>query len=257
MGVVNVTPDSFSDGGAFLQREAAVAHGLKLAADGALIIDVGGESTRPGAIPVTAETEIDRVRPVIRDLAAQGVIVSIDTLKPEVAEAALDAGASIVNDISGLRDSGMLQLCARRAVPVVLMHMQGEPQTMQLEPTYADVVTEVAAYLLQQATAAQAAGVPAVIIDPGIGFGKTPAQNLLLLQHLDRFTQLGWPVLVGASRKSLIGALLGSIPPAERDAASLAIHLFAGQQGVALVRAHDVAAHVQALRAWSVLQGSR
>jgi dihydropteroate synthase len=257
MGIVNVTPDSFSDGGRWLQHEAAVQHGLKLAAEGALIVDVGGESSRPGAESVAVETEIDRAVPVVRELAARGVRVSIDTFKPEVAAAALDAGAMIINDISGLRDEGMLQLAAERSVPVVLMHMQGEPRTMQLAPSYADVVSEVRTWLVGQATAAQAAGVPAVIIDPGIGFGKTPAHNLLLLQQLAELTRLEWPVLVGASRKSLIGALLGDVPPAGRDAASLAIHLFAAQQGAALVRVHDVAAHVQALNAWRVLTGGK
>jgi dihydropteroate synthase len=257
MGIVNVTPDSFSDGGRWLQHEAAVQHGLKLAAEGALIVDVGGESSRPGAESVAVETEIDRAVPVVRELAARGVRVSIDTFKPEVAAAALDAGAIIINDISGLRDEGMLQLAAERSVPVVLMHMQGEPRTMQLAPSYADVVSEVRTWLVGQATAARAAGVPAVIIDPGIGFGKTPAHNLLLLQQLAGLTRLEWPVLVGASRKSLIGALLGDVPPAGRDAASLAIHLFAAQQGAALVRVHDVAAHVQALNAWRVLTGGK
>jgi dihydropteroate synthase len=257
MGIVNVTPDSFSDGGRWLQHEAAVQHGLKLAAEGALIVDVGGESSRPGAESVAVETEIDRAVPVVRELAARGVRVSIDTFKPEVAAAALDAGAMIINDISGLRDEGMLQLAAERSVPVVLMHMQGEPRTMQLAPSYADVVSEVRTWLVGQATAARAAGVPAVIIDPGIGFGKTPAHNLLLLQQLAELTRLEWPVLVGASRKSLIGALLGDVPPAGRDAASLAIHLFAAQQGAALVRVHDVAAHVQALNAWRVLTGGK
>jgi dihydropteroate synthase len=256
MGIVNVTPDSFSDGGAYSRHEAAVQHGLKLAAEGALVVDVGGESSRPGAEPVSAGTETERVVPVVRALAGQGVTVSIDTFKPEVAAAALDAGARIINDISGLRDPAMLQLAADRSVPVVLMHMQGEPATMQLAPAYDDVVAEVRASLQQAATTAAAAGVPAVIIDPGIGFGKTPAHNLELLRQLGQLTELGWPVLVGASRKSLLASLAGGTLPQDRDAASIAVHLFAALQGAALVRVHDVAGHVQALQVWNALAGA-
>lgn len=255
MGVLNVTPDSFSDGGHYLDEEAAVRHGLSLAASGALIVDVGGESSRPGSERVPAKLELDRVLPVVRQLAAQGVTISIDTTKPEVAAAALEAGAALVNDISGLRSDAMLALCVERQVPVVLMHMQGEPQTMQIAPHYGNVTAEVARYLQEQAARAEQAGVPGVIIDPGIGFGKTAAHNLELLQRLAELAELGWPLLVGASRKSLLAELTGQESPEGRDAASLAVHLYAAQQGAALVRAHDVSAHVQALTVWHALQG--
>ena len=245
MGIVNVTPDSFSDGGRYLDTARAVAHGCRLAAEGALIVDVGGESTRPGAEPVARHTEIDRIRPVIEALVADGLLVSVDTRWAETAGAAIDAGAHLVNDISGLADPEMVEVCARTGTPLVVGHMRGTPATMQEEPTYDDVVAEVTAALRAGAAAALGAGVPSVLVDPGIGFGKTTAHNLALLRALP--LDAGQPLLVGVSRKGLIGHLAGPIAPADRDAGSLAVHLFAAQHGAAMVRAHDVAGHVQAL----------
>jgi dihydropteroate synthase len=215
MGVVNVTPDSFSDGGAFLDPARAVRHGLDLVAAGAHLVDVGGESTRPGAGPVPVAEERSRVVPVIAELAAAGVVVSVDTAKPEVAAAAIDAGAAVVNDVTALADPEMARLAAAAGVGVVLMHMQGTPRTMQDEPRYDDVVAEVTEVLVGRAAAAVAAGVAreAVCIDPGIGFGKTSEHNLALLAGLPALTGTGYPVMVGASRKSFLGTLLGGLPP--------------------------------------------
>jgi dihydropteroate synthase len=251
MGVVNVTPDSFSDGGRFLETGLAVAHGRQLAADGALVVDVGGESTRPGADPVGAATEIDRVRPVIAALVADGLLVSVDTRWGEVAAAAIAAGAQVVNDVSGLADPDMATVCAASGTPLVIGHMRGTPATMQLDPTYDDVVAEVTAALRDGAARALAAGVPSVLVDPGIGFGKTFEHNLALLRALP--LEIDHPVVVGASRKGFIGRLTGATTPAERDAGTLAAHLVAAERGVALVRAHDVASHVQALTVLAAL----
>jgi dihydropteroate synthase len=251
MGVVNVTPDSFSDGGRFLEIGPAVAHGRQLATDGALVVDVGGESTRPGAEPVGAATEIDRVRPVIAALVADGLLVSVDTRWGEVAAAAIAAGAHIVNDVSGLADPEMLTVCAASGTPVVIGHMRGTPATMQLDPTYDDVVADVTAALREGAGRALAAGVPSVFVDPGIGFGKTFDHNVALLRALP--FDIEHPVVVGASRKGFIGRLTGATTPAERDAGTLAAHLVAAERGVALVRAHDVASHVQALAVLAAL----
>lgn len=245
MGIVNATPDSFSDGGRYVSSDAAIAHGRLLAAQGALIVDVGGESTRPGSQPVPIDVEIDRARPVVAALAADGLVVSIDTRHAEVAAAAIAAGARLVNDISGLADPAMVEVCASTGTAAVINHMQGTPATMQNDPRYDDVVREVTEFLVTQSAMAVAAGVPSVIVDPGIGFGKTLDDNLALLRTLP--LSVDHPVLIGASRKGLIGQLAGPSTPDQRDAGTLAIHLFATQRGAALVRAHDVAGHTQAL----------
>ena len=252
MGIVNVTPDSFSDGGRFLAVDAAVAHGRQLAADGALVVDVGGESTRPGAAPVGVATEIDRVRPVIAALVADGLLVSVDTRWAEVAAAAIASGAHVVNDVSGLADPDMVMVAARTGTPLVIGHMLGTPATMQDDPTYDDVVAEVTVALRDGAARALAAGVPSVLVDPGIGFGKTLEHNLALLRALP--LDVDRPVVVGASRKGFIGHLTGARTPADRDAGTLAAHLLAALQGVAMVRAHDVAAHVQGLTVLAALE---
>jgi dihydropteroate synthase len=251
MGILNVTPDSFSDGGAYLAAEAAIAHATQMLADGADIIDVGGESTRPGAHDVGADEEIGRVLPVIEAIlrAHPDATVSIDTMKASVAAAALDAGARIVNDVSAGRDPAMLPLVAERSATVCLMHMLGEPRTMQRDPRYRDVVAEVRDMLRDRMGAAMDAGVPRerIIIDPGIGFGKTREHNLLLLRHLAAFTDLGADVMVGASRKSFIGTTLDA-EVGQRLEGSLAIAVWAAIQGAALVRVHDVRATIRALR---------
>jgi dihydropteroate synthase len=255
MGVLNVTPDSFSDGGKHLSLVAAVAQARAMRDAGALLIDVGGESTRPGAEPVSAEQELDRVRPVLQALAGEGVLLSVDTLKPEVARGALAAGAHLVNDVSGLRDPDMVRVCAAAGAPACIMHMRGEPRTMQQAPQYGDVVAEVHAFLRGRAAAAHAAGVPSVLLDPGLGFGKTLAHNLALLRALPELTAGPLPVLVGASRKRLIGTLAGVPDAAGRDPGTLALHLHAARAGAAVVRAHAAGAHVQALRVQAALDG--
>jgi dihydropteroate synthase len=249
MGVVNVTPDSFSDGGLYLDPAAAIAHGEELARDGAAILDVGGESTRPGAEPVAAEEELRRVGPVIEALAAAGHTVSVDTSKQLVAEAALDAGAAIVNDVTALRgDPGMAALCAERRATVVLMHMRGEPRTMQDDPIYDDVVAEVRAFLEQRLEAALSAGIEEerVWLDPGIGFGKTAAHNIELLARLPELAALGRPLVVGTSRKSFIGGIDGSAAD-ERLGGTIASSLMAAAGGAEVLRVHDVAEMAQAL----------
>lgn len=250
MGILNVTPDSFSDGGRFLEPDAAVLHGVELFAEGASIIDVGGESTRPGAAPVDAAEEIRRVVPVIERLVARGR-VSIDTRKPEVARAAVAAGATLINDVS----AELWTVAADLGVGWVAMHMQGEPATMQVEPTYDDVVAEVCEFLDQRAAQAERAGVTEVWIDPGFGFGKTHQHNLDLLAHLDRVVALGRPVLVGTSRKATLGRILADsdgvpdpVDPTDRLAGSIATEVWAMHRGAAMVRAHDVRAAVQAAR---------
>lgn len=254
MGVVNVTPDSFSDGGRYLDPDAAVAHGRQLIAEGADLVDVGGESTRPGADPVGVDEEIRRVEPVIAALAGS-VRVSVDTRHAEVAEAAVAAGATMVNDVS----ASLHETAARLGVAWVAMHMQGEPGTMQADPRYGDVVTEVRDHLVARAEAATTAGVCEVWIDPGFGFGKTLEHNLDLLAHLDVLAATGWPVLVGTSRKSSLGRLLAASdgspdpPPAEdRLEASIATATYAMARGAGMIRAHDVRATAQAAR---VVQG--
>jgi dihydropteroate synthase len=248
MGVLNVTPDSFSDGGAFLDPELAVAHGLDLFAEGADIVDVGGESTRPGAAPVDPAEERRRVLPVIAALAPHGRI-SIDTRHATVADAAVAAGATLVNDVS----ASLHEVAAANGVGWVAMHMRGEPQTMQRDPTYDDVVGEVRDFLVARAEAAVAAGVDEVWIDPGFGFGKTAAHNLSLLRHLDVLVATGFPVVVATSRKTFIGRLMAAadraaepVPTGDRLEGSLATAVWAMSRGARMVRAHDVLATVQA-----------
>ena len=256
MGIVNVTPDSFSDGGAHFDADAAIAHGLKLAEEGADLLDIGGESTRPGAGEVAIEDELRRVIPVIEALAAQLAIpISIDTSKPEVMRAAVEAGAGMINDVFALRRDGALDAAAALGVPVVLMHMLGEPRTMQDAPDYDDVVGEVHRFLAERIFAAEMAGVARrnIVVDPGFGFGKTTAHNLQLLAQLRRFTELGVPVLAGMSRKKSIGELTGREDPRERVFGSVAAHLIAAQNGAMLLRVHDVAATVDALKVWNAV----
>jgi len=253
MGVVNVTPDSFSDGGRYLSTEDAIAHALRLAADGADVLDVGGESTRPGAVPVSEAQEIARVVPVIAGIRKAGCTtpITIDTTKAGVAEAACAAGADAVNDVSALTaDPRSLSAAAALGVPVVLMHMQGEPRSMQADPTYDDVVGEVADYLAARVEAAVAAGIPRerIAVDPGIGFGKRVHHNLLLLRHLDRIVQLGLPVVVGTSRKSFIGHLLSGVPVDAREWGTAATVAWAVAKGAAVVRVHAVREMAQVVR---------
>ena len=252
MGIVNVTPDSFSDGGLLESAERAIAHARSMAADGALIVDIGGESTRPGSDPVPFEVETARVLPVVRALAEDGnVVISIDTRHPDVAAAAIEAGAHLVNDITGLQDPELVEVCAATGTPVVIMHMQGDPKTMQLDPYYDDVVVEVTAFLRGQAAMALDAGVPSVMIDPGIGFGKTTAHNLSLLRAMPLVDDL--PVLIGASRKRFIGELTGRPVARDRDAGSIGVHLDSARRGAAMVRVHDVSGHLAALAMQEVL----
>jgi len=256
MGIVNVTPDSFSDGGAHDTLEAAVAHGLKLAEEGADILDIGGESTRPGAADVSVEEELRRVVPVIERLAKETALpISIDTFKPEVMRAAVQAGAGMINDIYGLRREGALEAAAALGVPVVLMHMQGEPRTMQEAPDYDDVVGDVHRFLAERIFAAEMAGIAKknILVDPGFGFGKNTRHNLALLAQLERFVELGVPVLAGLSRKRSLGELTGRDVASERVAASVAAHLIAAQRGAAIVRVHDVSATVDALKVWNAV----
>jgi len=255
MGVLNLTPDSFSDGGVLLRPEDALERALQMVEEGADIIDVGGESTRPGASPVSADDEIARVVPLIAALAPRvSVPISVDTSKPEVMRAAVAAGAGMINDVRALRLPGAMEAAREAGVPVCLMHMQGEPWTMQADPRYTDVVAEVGAFLVERIHACVAAGIPRqrLLIDPGFGFGKTLAHNLALLAGLPALLALGPPLLVGLSRKSMIGALTGR-PMAERLAGSLAAAVLAVERGARVVRVHDVAATVDALRvAWAV-----
>ena len=243
MGVLNVTPDSFSDGGEFFDSGKAIEHGLQMAADGAAIIDVGAESTRPGSEGVSADEQIRRVMPVIRGLCEKiDVPVSIDTYDVEVARAALEAGASMINDITALSDELMGELAAREGVPVVLMHMQGEPKTMQIEPKYDDVAREVLEFLVQRAGRAEQFGIAKerIFIDPGIGFGKTLEHNLLLLRNIDRFVATGYRVLVGTSRKSFIGKITGREKASDRIFGTAATVALCAAWGVSIVRVHDV-----------------
>lgn len=253
MGILNVTPDSFSDGGLFATKDAALMQAKKMLNEGAFVLDIGGESSRPGADPVSVEAELDRVLPIIRALRELKILVSIDSSKPEVAREALRAGAQIVNDVTGLRDPDMARVCAEAGAPAIIMHMQGEPRTMQLKPMYKDVVSEVANYLQSQAAKALAAGVPSVMLDPGYGFGKSLEHNLDLIRQLDSFTKLPHPVLLGASRKSSIHKMADVPEAKDRDPGSLALHLAAVSKGVAMLRVHNVAAHVQAVKVWEAL----
>ncbi len=251
MGVLNVTPDSFSDGGQFLDTDRAIEHGVQMAADGAVIIDVGAESTRPGAKSVSAEEQIKRVIPVIEALAQKvDVPISIDTKTQEVAQAALEAGAAMINDITALSDERMGELTAEQQVPVVLMHMQGKPSTMQNEPKYDDVVGEVLDFLVSRAKRAEQFGIPKerIFIDPGIGFGKTLVHNLLLLRNIDKFVTTGYCVLVGTSRKSFIGKITDKNEPDDRIFGTAASVALCVAEGISIVRVHDVAEMVDVVK---------
>jgi dihydropteroate synthase len=254
-GIVNVTPDSFSDGGEFIDPARAIEHGLRLVEEGADLLDVGGESTRPGATEVPVDEEIARVVPVIRALAARTrVPIAIDTSKAEVMRAAVDAGAGLINDVYALRRDGALDAAASLRVPVCVMHMQGEPRSMQDAPDYDDVVADVHRFLAERLFACQMAGIDRknILIDPGFGFGKTLEHNLALLRGLDRFPELG-PVTVGLSRKGTIGTLTGRERPADRAAGSAAAALIAVQKGAMIVRVHDVAVNRDALAIWNAV----
>lgn len=256
MGIVNVTPDSFSDGGEHATVDAAVAHALRLAEEGADILDIGGESTRPGANDVSVEDELRRVIPVIEGLSkATSLPISIDTSKPEVMRAAVAAGAGMINDVYALRRDGALDAAAELGVPVVLMHMLGEPRSMQDAPDYDDVVADVHRFLAERIFAAEMSGIPKkrIVVDPGFGFGKTTAHNLALLAQLERFSDLGVPVLAGLSRKRTIGELTGRDDPHDRVHGSVAAHVIAAQRGAKLLRVHDVAATVDALKVWNAV----
>ena len=256
MGILNTTPDSFSDGGLWVDRQRAVEHALAMVAAGADIIDVGGESTRPGAQAVSAREELDRVVPVIEAIAAQtSATVSVDTSKPEVMKAAVAAGAGLINDVFALRQQGALEAAAGLGVPVCLMHMQGRPRDMQANPDYSDVVTEVESFLLQRAQACEAAGISRgdIFIDPGFGFGKTLEHNIALFRALPELCRGDYSVLVGLSRKSMLGALTGK-PVADRMAASVTAAVLAARHGAAVVRVHDVAETVDALLVMQALE---
>ncbi|HEX6929385.1 MAG TPA: dihydropteroate synthase [Gammaproteobacteria bacterium] len=242
MGVLNVTPDSFSDGGRFLDKAAALAHARRMIDEGADFIDIGGESTRPGAEPVSIDAELHRVIPVIEALCGHiDRTISIDTSKPEVMRAAASAGAGFINDVNALRSPGALDAAAELGLPVCLMHMKGEPRSMQLNPQYTDVVREVRDFLLERARAAESAGLRKenIFIDPGFGFGKTLEHNLALLRCLESFTATGYPVLVGMSRKSMVGALLDT-PVDDRVFGSVTLAAIAAMKGAAVIRVHDV-----------------
>jgi dihydropteroate synthase len=241
MGILNVTPDSFSDGGKFVSIDAAIKQATTMLEHDVKIIDIGGESSRPGAEPVSVKQELERVLPVIKLLKQLAVIISIDTRKPEVAFEAIKAGAHMVNDIGGLCDPDMLEVCVDAGVPAVIMHMQGEPQNMQKKPEYKDVVSDVFNFLQAQAELVLGAGLPSVMLDPGIGFGKTLEHNLELLRHL------------GASRKRMIDKIAAIPEASSRDPGSVAMHLHAASQGVAMVRVHNTYAHRQALKVWEAI----
>jgi dihydropteroate synthase len=249
MGVINVTPDSFSDGGINLDPSVAVAAGLEMAEAGADLVDVGGESTRPGALPVDDAEEIGRVAPVVTALAAAGLVVSIDTSKPEVARVALEAGAELVNDVTAAASEGMVDVVSASGAGLILMHMKGTPRTMQENPDYEDVVAEVTKFLDQRASRALAGGVdPAsVAIDPGIGFGKTATHNLELIDGLGRLVEMGYPVVLGASRKTFLGKVTGIADPGERDGVTAVTTALGFERGARVFRVHDVAASRAAL----------
>ncbi|MDD4965019.1 MAG: dihydropteroate synthase [Gallionella sp.] len=256
MGIVNVTPDSFSDGGLHFSKDAALAHALQLLDEGADILDIGGESTRPNAEPVSEQQELDRVMPILEGLRGVPVPLSIDTWKTTVMRAAIAAGATFVNDVNALQDVGALEVVANSTAHVCMMHKQGTPQTMQQQPRYDHVLDEVSDFLRQRIHAAEGVGIPRrrILIDPGFGFGKTLDHNLTLLRHLSHFAQLGVPLLAGLSRKSMLGAITGQ-DEHHRLAASLAAALIAAQQGAAILRVHDVRATVDALKVWEAVKG--
>ncbi len=250
MGIVNVTPDSFSDGGKFLEVNAAIEQGLVHAAEGAAIIDVGGESTRPGADDVSVQAELDRVIPVIEGIHKHSdVSISIDTSKPDVMQAAVQAGATMINDVRALQQRGALDTAAQCQVPICLMHMQGQPRSMQQKPHYDHLINDLLKFFQERISACQAAGIDkqAILLDPGFGFGKTVKHNLQLIKHLSEFVALGYPVLISVSRKSTIGTVLDK-PVEQRLAGSLALAVMAVEQGAQIVRTHDVAATVDAIR---------
>ena len=249
MGIVNVTPDSFSDGGKFNRSDKAIAHAMQLVEEGADILDIGGESTRPGATPVPLEEELKRVLPVIKALAQAGVPLSIDTYKPEVMRAAIDSGVDMVNDVRALQAPNAMEIVAKSHVGVCLMHMQGLPQNMQVDPQYADVVLEVMEFLAARLLAAEAAGISRnrLLLDPGFGFGKRTAHNLTLLNHLSSLQSLGIPLLVGLSRKSVLGQVAG-LDVDERLHASIAASVLSAIKGANIVRVHDVKPTVDALK---------
>lgn len=258
MGIVNVTPDSFSDGGQHWRRDTAIAHAHQLIGEGADMLDIGGESSRPGARPVGVQEELERVMPVIEGLRGAPVPISVDTCKPEVMRAALAGGAAMVNDINALQQDGALDAVAATGAGVCLMHKQGAPQTMQVQPQYQDVVGEIKDFLRERIAAAQAAGITRnrIVVDPGFGFGKTQAHNLELLRRLGEFGELGVPLLVGLSRKSMLGALTGA-DVAQRMPVSVAAALFAVMRGARIVRVHDVRATVDALKVWEAVNEDR
>ena len=260
MGVINVTPDSFSDGGDHLDSGRAVERGLAMGEAGASLLDVGGESTRPGSAPVPVDEELRRVVPVVKGLAAQGAKVSIDTRRARVMAAALDAGASVVNDVTALTgDPESLPMVAQAQVPVILMHMQGEPGTMQKAPNYEDAARDIYDWLAGRVAACEAAGLvrELIAVDPGIGFGKTLDHNLQILDHLGLFRGLGCPILLGVSRKSFIGRLAGEERPKHRGPGSLAAALAGVARGVQILRVHDVADTVQALEVWGAIERAK
>ncbi len=251
MGILNLTPDSFSDGGRFSSKAAALARAREMVEEGAAIIDIGGESTRPGARAVSVQEELDRVIPIISKLASElPVPLSIDTSKSVVMREAVSAGAGLINDVMALRAEGALDAAANLRVPVCLMHMQGEPRTMQQSPEYPDVLQDVKSFLAERVEACRAAGIPreSILIDPGFGFGKTLEHNLLLLRNLHKLGELGVPLLVGLSRKSMIGALLGDVAVDKRRSGSIAAAVLAVLNGAAVIRTHDVRATVDALK---------
>jgi dihydropteroate synthase len=255
MGILNVTPDSFSDGGLYVDHGKALEHARRMVADGADIVDVGGESTRPGALPVREDVELERVIPLVEALAREGIRVSVDTVKPAVMRAAIAAGAAMVNDVRALQEPGAIDAVAGGDAAVCLMHMQGEPRTMQAEPRYADVVSEVRAFLVARAAACEAAGIARdrIVIDPGFGFGKTVAHNVALLRSLGALKATGYPVLAGISRKSTLGGIAGR-DVTELGAASVAAALFAVTRGASIVRVHDVRETVDALAVWQAFE---
>jgi dihydropteroate synthase len=255
LGIVNVTPDSFSDGGQFLEVNAAIAQGQRLRDDGADFVDIGGESTRPGAAPVPLEEELRRVIPVVEALAARAIAVSVDTMKPEVMRAAIEAGAAMINDVNAFRAEGAIEAVARSKVSVCAMHMQGTPATMQAAPRYDDVVAQVSAYLRSRARALESAGVAAdrIVVDPGFGFGKTLAHNVALFRALPALASMGYGLLVGLSRKKSIGDITGR-PAGDRVAGSVAAALMAVQNGANFVRVHDVKETVDAINIWLALR---
>ncbi|MEO8753274.1 MAG: dihydropteroate synthase [Casimicrobiaceae bacterium] len=258
MGILNVTPDSFSDGGLHFDPQRALDHARRMREDGAAIIDVGGESTRPGAQPVAEADELARVIPLVAALAAEGALVSVDTMRPAVMRAAIAAGAAMVNDVRALRERGALEVVAKSGAAVCLMHMQGEPRTMQAAPQYDDVVREVRDFLVERASTCEAAGIARdrIVIDPGFGFGKSGAHNLALLRDLAVLTQSGYPVLAGLSRKATIGEITGR-DAGERMAGSVAAALAAVARGALLLRVHDVRETVDALKVWLAVNSAR